>query len=57
MASGGVPRTIQEIAEELDAKADSVKKATSPRRKGSMFVQVAGTDGIVRIGLAARRVT
>jgi hypothetical protein len=57
-AGGGVPRTIQDIADELDAKVDSVKKATSPRRAKSgksMFVQVPGVDGVPRIALVDNR--
>ena len=55
-AGGGLPRTVDEIVEELDAKPDSVKKAVSPRRKGSMFAHVLGGDGVTRIGLVERRV-
>lgn len=56
-AGGGAPRTIAELAEALDAKPDSVKKATSLRGKGkSMFVQVPGSDGVSRVGLVERRV-
>lgn len=49
------PRAIPEIAEELEAKQESVKKAVSPRRGKSMFTQVPGTDGVVRIALVERR--
>jgi len=58
-AGGGRPQTIAELAEALDAKADTVKKAVSPNRskkgKASMFAQVPGSDGVVRIGLVERR--
>lgn len=54
-AGGGVPRAIQEIADELDAKVDTVKKAVSLRRKGSMFAHVPGSDGVTRIALVERR--
>jgi hypothetical protein len=57
-AGGGVPRTIADIAEELEAKPDTVKKAVSPSRaRGgkSMFTQVPSSDGIVRIALVERR--
>lgn len=54
-AGQGLPKTIAEIAEELDAKADTVKKAVSPRRGKSMFIQIPGTDGAVRIALVDRR--
>ena len=53
---GGRPRTVQELAEELDVKEDSVKKAVTPSRaRGgrSMFTKVTGSDGIVRIALVA----
>jgi hypothetical protein len=59
-AGGGSPRTIAELAEKLDAKVDSVKRAVSPTRaRGgkSIFAQVPGTDGLVRIALVERRVT
>lgn len=58
-AGGGVPRSIADIAEELDVKPDTVKKAVSPNRaRGgrSMFVQVQGSDGTPRIGLAELRI-
>lgn len=58
-AGGGLPRTIDEIAEELDAKPDTVKKAVSPSRaRGgqSIFTQVPGSDGKVRIALVERRI-
>jgi hypothetical protein len=42
-AGGGQPRTITEIAEELDVKPDTNKKAISNRGKGrSLFVTVPG---------------
>ena len=55
-AGGGQPRTIAEIAEELDVKPDTVKKATSSRGKGrSMFATIPGTDGTTRIALVEKR--
>lgn len=57
-AGGGAPRTIADIAEELGAKPDTVKKAVSPNRaRGgkSMFVQVPSSDGVPRIALVERR--
>jgi hypothetical protein len=45
--------TIVEIASELDAKVDSVAK-TAKRGDGSRFQRIAGSDGVYRIGLAAR---
>lgn len=54
-AGGGMPRAIPDIAEELGAKLDTVKKAVSPRRKASMFVHVPGSDGVTRIALVERR--
>lgn len=54
----GQPRTIAEIAEALNAKPDTVKKATSPGRARagkSMFTQVPGSDGVVRIALVEQR--
>ena len=50
---------LTEIAEELDAKPDTVKKAVSPNRaRGgkSMFTQVPGSDGRPRIALVERHV-
>jgi hypothetical protein len=59
-AGAGAPRTIEEIAEELDAKVDSVKKAVSRNRtkngKPSMFAHIPGTDGVTRIALVERRI-
>lgn len=54
---GGVPLTIAALAEALEAKPDSIKKAISPRRASgkSMFCQVPGADGVVRIALVDRR--
>jgi hypothetical protein len=56
-AGGGQPLTLGQIAEALDAKPDSVKRAVSPQRKGSMFVQVPATDGVARIALVERRIS
>ncbi len=52
-AGGGVPLTLAQISEELGAKVDSIKKATT--RAKSTFVSVPGTDGIARIALVERR--
>lgn len=46
------PKTIAELAAELDAKADTVTKAVT---RGKSFVRVLGADGIHRFGLAERR--
>jgi hypothetical protein len=46
--------TIAELAEELDAKPDTIKKATA-RGKGKVFTFVPGPDGVQRIGLLERR--
>jgi hypothetical protein len=56
LLKAGPPQSLEAIATALDAKLDSVKKAVSPRRGKSMFVQVPGTDGALRIALAERRV-
>ena len=54
---GGTPISIQEIADELDAKPDSVKKAVGrPTGQKSIFTEVMGADGKPRIALVARRV-
>jgi hypothetical protein len=54
---GGVPCSIQELADELDAKPDSVKKAVGRSKSGkSIFTEVLGSDGKARIALVARRV-
>jgi hypothetical protein len=56
---GGVPRTYADLAEALDAKPDTVKKAVSPSRaRGgkSMFTLVTGSDGVPRVALAERRI-
>lgn len=45
--------TIAEIAAEIDAPVDTVKK-TASRGDGKTFVRTPGPDGIYRIGLAAR---
>jgi len=53
----GGPQTMDALAEALDAKVDSIKKAVSPRRGtgASMFTQAPGADGRVRIALVDRR--
>jgi len=56
-AGGGRPRTIAELADELGAKPDSVKKAVAPSRaRGgrSMFTAVTGIDGTSRIALVEK---
>ena len=47
------PMTIAAIAEELDAKPDSVIKAVN---RGRLFTKVPGSDGIARIALMERRI-
>jgi hypothetical protein len=54
-ADGGHPWSLSDIAEELDAKVDTVKKAVSPRRGKSMFVLLPASDGVSRVALADRR--
>lgn len=59
-AGGGVPRTLPELAEALNAKIDTIKKSVSPTRaRGgkSMFVQMPGSDGVPRIALVDNRRT
>lgn len=46
--------TIAELANRLDAKADTV--AVAAKRKPGVFQKVLGMDGIQRIGLAERRI-
>ncbi len=46
------PMTIVAIAEELDAKADSLTKAVNRRKE---FTKVSGSDGVTRIALVERR--
>jgi hypothetical protein len=47
------PMTIAQMAEELDAKVDSVNKAANRRKT---FTRIPGSDGIYRIALVARQV-
>jgi hypothetical protein len=47
------PMTIAQIAEELDAKSDSVTKAAN---RGKAFTKVPSGDGITRIALVTRQV-
>lgn len=47
------PRTLAALADELDAKVDTVEKAV--KRKTDLFTRVSGQDGIYRIALAERR--
>jgi hypothetical protein len=49
------PRTIAEIAEELEVDPDTVRKAVSPKRGRATFVSVPAVDGKTRIALAERR--
>ena len=51
----GGAMTIVAIADQLDAKVDSVTK-TAKRWDGKMFVRVSGSDGVYRIGLSERHV-
>jgi hypothetical protein len=53
-AGSGRPRTIDELAEELEAKPESVKKAI--KRGRTTFREIDGADGLVRVGLIERRV-
>lgn len=46
------PLTLAEIAEELDAKTDTVLKAV---QRSKAFTKVAGHDGVTRIALIERR--
>jgi hypothetical protein len=45
-------QTIAELAEELEAKVDSVEKAL---KRGKQFIRISGGDGIQRWGLVERR--
>ena len=47
------PLTYAEIAEELDAKLDSVIKAVN--RGSKAFTKVLGHDGVTRIALLEQR--
>ena len=51
----GGPQTIVQLAEGLDAKVDSITKATE--RKKNVFTKVAGDDGVYRLALVDRRVS
>lgn len=52
----GGAKTVAELAEELEAKQDSVKRATL-RGRGKLFLFLpAGADGAQRIGLLERQV-
>ena len=48
----GGPRTYAELAEELDAKADSIRRACD-RGEGKAFTKVSSPDGIYRVALLA----
>lgn len=48
------PLTYAAIANELDAKVDTVEK-TVTRSKGRLFTKVTGADGITRVALVERR--
>jgi hypothetical protein len=47
------PMTLAQMADELDAKVDSVSKAAN---RGKTFTKISGSDGITRIALVARQV-
>ena len=49
------PMTLAALAEELDAKVDSLEKAASRRPK--VFTKVHDDDGIYRLALVERRVS
>jgi hypothetical protein len=53
----GPPKTIVELADELNAQPDSIKKAVSRKSKGSnpVFTRIPTTDGSSRIALVERR--
>ena len=46
------PLTLVAIADELDAKVDTITKAVT---RSSAFTKVPGADGITRIALVERR--
>jgi hypothetical protein len=50
----GGAMTMAALAEELDTKPDTIKKAAK-RGDGRLFTRVVGTDGVARIGLVDRR--
>lgn len=50
----GGAQTIADLAEQLDAKQDSVKKNLE-RGLGKAFVRAPGPDGVLRFGLLERR--
>lgn len=47
------PETLVALAEELDAKMDSIERTA--RRKPDLFKRVSGPDGIARLALVSRR--
>jgi hypothetical protein len=49
------PKSIAQLADELDANPDSVKHAVA--RGARLFVKVLGADGVQRFGLVDRRRT
>ena len=51
----GGPQTYVQLSESLDAKVDSIVKATT--RKTKTFTKVAGKDGVYRLALVERRVS
>ncbi len=50
----GGPLTLAALADEIDAKQDTLKK-TIDRSKGRLFTRVSGADGVTRIALVERR--
>jgi hypothetical protein len=47
------PQTLAALAEDLDAKVDTVKKAV--QRHPHMFTRITGKDAVQRIALQERR--
>jgi hypothetical protein len=47
------PKTIAELASELNAPKDTISKAV--KRDGSIFARVLSADGVHRFGIAERR--
>ncbi len=51
----GGAQTLARLAEDLDAKVDSVEKAA--KRKADLFTRLTGDDGVYRLALVERRVS